>query len=96
MATIQYIGDNGPDGTVVFKSATSLGGFYGKTPIVQPADTSQSAVSTTALTTITDIVTTASLTGAFNSVVARVTALWVLANQTRLDLVNLGLIKGSI
>lgn len=94
---VEYIGDSGPDGSVVFKSATlSYGAFYGATPIVQPADTSQSAVSTTALTTLTDIVTTASVTGAFNSVVSRVTALWVLANRMRTDLVSLGLLKGSI
>jgi hypothetical protein len=96
MATIEYIGDNGPDGSVVFKSATaSLGAFYGATPIVQPTAAAQSAVPTTALTTITDIVTTASVTGAVNSVIARVSALVTLVNQMRSDLVSLGLVKGS-
>lgn len=70
-------------------------GWYGATPTTQPAATAQSAVATTALTTITDIVTTASVTGAFNSVAARVDAVVVLVNRLRADLVTLGLIKGS-
>ena len=92
----KHLSDNNPGGTALGQSATDTIGFYGFTPVVQPADTSQSVVATTALTTITDIVTTASVTGAFNSVVARVTALWVLTNRMRADLVTLGLIKGSI
>jgi hypothetical protein len=45
MATIQYVGDNGADGTVVFKSATaSTGAFYGATPVVQPTAAAQSAI----------------------------------------------------
>lgn len=94
---VEFVGSGGPDGTTLGLNATTAKiSFYGVTPVVQPADTSQSAVATTALTTITDIVTTASLTGAFNSVVARVTALWVLANRMRTDMISLGLIKGSI
>lgn len=95
MATIEYIGDGGPDGTMIGKTSSHLIGFYGATPVDQPAATAQSAVPTTALTTITDIVTTASVTGAFNSVVARVEALVVLTNKMRTDLVELGLLKGS-
>jgi hypothetical protein len=95
MATIKQLSDGGPDGTQLGQSATDLVGFYGFTPVDQPAATAQSAVATTALTTITDIVTTASLTGAFNSVVAAVEALRVLANANRAALVELGLIKGS-
>lgn len=39
MATsqIEYLGNGNPDGTVLGKSATELIGFYGKTPIAQPA-----------------------------------------------------------
>lgn len=39
MATIDYIGDAGPDGTVVGRSATDLIGFHGKAPSDQRAFT---------------------------------------------------------
>jgi len=38
MAT-EKIGDGRPDGTVVGQSATEKVGFYGTTPVVQPAPT---------------------------------------------------------
>lgn len=41
MATINYIGDNGPDGTVIGKAATNLVGFYGGTPVAQRASSVQ-------------------------------------------------------
>jgi hypothetical protein len=97
MATIKELGDGGPDGSRLGKVATELVGFYGATPVDQPAATAQSSIdNTVALTTITNIVTTASLTGAFNSVVARVDATATLVNRLRTDLIELGLIKGSI
>ena len=34
---IYYVGDNGPDGTVLGKSATEKIAFYGGTPAVQQA-----------------------------------------------------------
>ncbi len=37
MPTIKHVSDGGPDGTLLGQSATDLIGFYGKTPIVQPA-----------------------------------------------------------
>ena len=84
------------DGTVFGQSATDLISFYGYTPVDQPAATAQSVVATTTLTTITDVVTTASLTAAFNAVVARAAALTTLVNQIRADLVETGLIKGAV
>lgn len=92
---VDYIGNNNPDGVSFGYSTGELISFYGVTPCDQPASTAQSAVATTALTTLTDIVTTASVTGAFNSVVTRVTALWVLVNAIRTDLIEVGIIKGS-
>jgi hypothetical protein len=92
---IKYLDDKGPDGTVLGQSTASLVALWGKTPVDQPAATAQSALSTAALTTITDIVTTASVTGAFNAVVARVEAINTLVNQIRTDLVEVGVIKGS-
>lgn len=93
---VKYLTDGDDAGHSMGQAATDLISFYGFTPVVQPADTSQSAVLTTALTTITDIVTTASMTGAINSVIARVSALVVLTNRIRADMVTLGLQKGSI
>jgi hypothetical protein len=37
MATIDYVGDSGPDGIVVAKAATTLLGFHGATPSDQRA-----------------------------------------------------------
>ena len=93
MTTQLHAGDD--SGVLIGASTSQKIGFYGYTPVVQQAATAQSAVLTTALTTITDIVTTASLTGAFNSVVARVGALVTLTNQLRSDMVAYGLSKGE-
>jgi hypothetical protein len=95
MATIQELGDSGPDGTRLGLTSSSLVSFWGKTPVNQPNATNQFAVTTSALTTITDIVTTASMTGAINAVVARVDSLSLFAYQLRADLVEIGIIKGS-
>ena len=87
--------DGNDAGISIGADTTQKIGFFGYTPAVQQAATAQSAVATTALTTITDIVTTASLTGAFNSVVSRVSALITLTNQLRSDMVAYGLSKGE-
>jgi hypothetical protein len=93
---VKELSDKGPDGTRLGQSTADLVGFWGKTPVDQPAATAQYAVTTTALTTITDIVTTASVTGAVNAIVARVDSLSAFAYQLRADLVEVGIIKGSI
>jgi len=84
MPEYEYIGDGRPDGTVIIRAATEKGGFYGTTPAVQPASTSQAAVTTAQTATAT---TTALSTD--------VTKLITLTNQLRANLVTLGLIKGS-
>jgi hypothetical protein len=81
---VEYLGSNGPDGANVGLSATEKIGFYGTTPVVQPASASQAAVTTSVTTTRT---TTAVYTD--------VEALIVLANQLRSELVSLGLISGA-
>jgi len=96
MATIKELSDGGPDGTRLGQSTSDLVGFWGATPVNQPADTNQFAITTTALTTITDIVTTASLTAALNAVVARVNSISLWADRVRTDLVEVGIQKGSI
>lgn len=95
MAVGQYIGNNNPDGMSFGLDTSEKISFYGVTPLAQQTGTDQSAVATAALTTITDIVTTASVTGAVNAVIARATALTVLVNEMRQSLIDLGLIKGS-
>lgn len=95
MATIKELSDKGPDGTRLGQSTTDLVGFWGASPVDQPASANQFAITSTTLTTITDIVTTASMTGAINAIVARVNSISVFAYQIRADLVEAGLIKGS-
>ena len=93
--TINELGDGGTAGSRLGITSAELVAFWGKTPVDQPAATAQSAVATATLTTITDIVTTASMTGAINAAVARVNSLSLFAYQLRADLVEIGIIKGS-
>jgi hypothetical protein len=95
MADIKEIGDGGSDGSRLGKTTSELVGFWGATPVNQPNGTNQFAVTSAALTTITDIVTTASMTNAINAAVARVNSLSLFAYQLRADLVEVGIIKGS-
>lgn len=84
-----------PVGAQIGDGAADLVGFYGATPVAQPAATAQSALATTTINNIgSTTLTAADLTG-LNSVVARVTAATVLVNQMRSDLVTLGILKGS-
>jgi len=83
-ATVKQVSDLRSDGLQVGQSAADLVGFYGVTPVVQPADTDQGAVTATTTTTAT---TTA--------LQADIDAVRTLANQLRSDLVDLGLIKGA-
>lgn len=53
MATVNYIGDNGPDGTVIAKAATNLVGFYGATPVAQRASSIQATSVISAYTATT-------------------------------------------
>jgi hypothetical protein len=91
----KQLSDGSSGGTVLGQSTSDLVGFWGVTPVDQPAATNQFAVTSAALTTITDIVTTASMTGAINAAVARVNSLSLFAYQLRADLVEIGIIKGS-
>lgn len=91
----KQLSDGAAEGTVLGQSTSDKVGFWGATPVDQPAATNQFAVTSAALTTITDIVTTASMTGAINAMVARVNSLSLFAYQLRADLVEVGLIKGE-
>lgn len=84
-----------PAGGQLGDGAADLVGFWGATPVAQPAATAQSALATTTINNIgSTTLTAADLTG-LNSVVARVTALTTLVNQVRSDLVTIGILKGS-
>lgn len=69
--------------------------FYGSTPVVQPSATAQSAVATTAITTLITTPTATDIAIAVNSLISRQDANTTLVNKLRADLVTLGLIKGS-
>lgn len=96
MATIKELGDGGPDGTRLGQTSAKLVGFWGATPVDQPNGTNQFAITSATLTTITDIVTTASMTNAINAIVARVNSLSLFAYEIRSNLVEVGMIKGSV
>lgn len=73
--------------------------FYGADPITQPSGSTQAAVATTAITTAAITTTTnaygyATTTQA-NDIAAIADATRTLLNQLRLDLITLGIIKGS-
>jgi hypothetical protein len=76
-------------------AATDTLGFYGATPVVQPAATAQSGVATTAITTLATTPTATDIAVAVNSLISRQSASVALVNQLRADLVTLGLVKGS-
>lgn len=93
---LKELSDGGPDGTRLGQSSTDKLGFYGlATPIVQPAATAQSAVPTTAVTTLAETPTATDIAVAVNSLIARQAASVTLVNRLRTDLVALGLLKGS-
>ena len=81
---VEYAGTSASGGYVVGQSATEKVGFYGTTPVVQPASASQATVAATTTTTAT---TTALQTD--------LDALRVLTLAMRTALVNTGIIKGS-
>lgn len=83
-------------GVSIGQSITDTLAFYGATPVAQPSGTSQSAVATTAITTLATTPTYTDIAIAVNSLISRVSATVTLVNQLRTDLVtNLNLIKGS-
>jgi hypothetical protein len=79
--------DQDLDGSKLGASGGTLG-FYGKTPIVQPAATNQAAVASTAPVSI-------SATQWGYSTSTQALAITNLLIEVRTALVNLGIIKGS-
>lgn len=86
-----------PDGFIVGQSATDKVGFYGTTPVVQPAAAAQAAITDSSGGTANAATGVAALTGTYNSTLLA-NAIATLAAQTnamRTALVNLGAMKGS-
>lgn len=81
MATIQYVTDSGPDGSVVGKTSSSLVGFYGATPVAQPATIADATNTTTTTSTTTALTTDLdSLRSKFNSLLSKLETLGLLAS----------------
>ena len=82
----QYLSDGRPAGTILGNDATTdKVGFFATTPVVQPTDSNQAAVTSTITTTL-----------ATNTVLeTNLAATIVLANEIRTALVALGIMKGS-
>jgi hypothetical protein len=81
---IEYLGNGNSNGTSLGLSATEKVGFYGTTPVTQPASASQAAVATTV--TATKVTT---------QIAVDLAAAIVLVNQLRSELVTLGIISGE-
>lgn len=83
------------DGKCYGQSTSDKIAFYGSTPVVQPHATKQSVVATTAITALVTTPTATDIATAVNALITRVEAIRVLQDQTRTDLIALGLQKGS-
>ena len=53
---IEYVGKGGPDGTVLGNTASDLVGFYGTTPVDQPATVADATDAATAITTVNTVI----------------------------------------
>lgn len=86
-----------PDGYLVGQAATSLVGFYGASPIAQPTNAAQAAITDSSGGTAAPTNGVAALTGSYNSTIIADALATIIAqtNQMRTVLVNLGLMKGS-
>jgi hypothetical protein len=108
MATLAGVTVTMTGGGSIGSTGTDTVGFYGATPVVQPAAAAQSVVPTTAITTAVSTGATSTtpygfataaqgdaVVAAVNSLIARQAAVVTLLNRIRLDLVALGILKGS-
>lgn len=86
-----------PDGYQVGKAATSLVGFYGASPIAQPSNAAQAAVTDASGGTAAATNGILTLTATYNSTIIAnaIATLAAQNNAIRNALVSLGLIKGA-
>lgn len=85
MATIKELGDNGPDGTRLGQTASSLVAFHGASPVIQRTNAAQAAVGTSVPISATP----------YGFTVTQATAIIALVNELRAAMVEKGLILGS-
>jgi hypothetical protein len=92
-----YVGDNGPDGTVMGTGATELIGFYGATPVARIGITAQGAITDASGGTAANTNGILTITGTYNSAILAnaIATLAAQGNALRAALVSVGLIKGS-
>jgi hypothetical protein len=53
---VKELSDGGPDGTRLGQNATDLVGFYGATPVDQPATVADATDAATAITTVNAVI----------------------------------------
>jgi hypothetical protein len=53
---VRYLDDGNDDGTVLGQSASSLVGFYGATPVNQPATVADATDATTAISQVNAVI----------------------------------------
>lgn len=96
MATKRIIEAGGlfPDGVLIGQTSEKVA-FLGATPVVQPADADQAAITDSSGGTADGTVAAVSGSGADADINNNFAEVVTLLNQLRADLVTLGLIKGS-
>jgi hypothetical protein len=81
MAIGKQLSDGNPDGTSLGQSVTDLISFFGETPVVQQANIADATNTTTTTSTTTALTTDLdSLRTKFNSLLAKLEALGLLAD----------------
>lgn len=79
---VRELSDGAPDGTRLGQSSTDLVGFYGATPVVQGATIADATNTTTTTSTTTALTTDLdSLRSKFNTLLARLETLGLLASS---------------
>ena len=82
MAEYEYVGDGRPDGTIVGRTSSELVGFFGTTPVAQQANIADATNTTTTTSTTTALTTDLdSLRSKFNSLLAKLETLGLLASS---------------
>lgn len=96
-AAAKVVGDGRSDGALIGQAATSLVGFWGTTPVVQPSGAAQAAITDGSTGTANAATGVAALTGTYNSTLL-INAFATIVAQTnaiRSALVTAGIIKGA-
>jgi hypothetical protein len=94
---VQQVSKGTEAGVVVGQSTSDLVGFYGVTPVAQPAATAQGAITDASGGTAAATNGILTLTGTYNSAILAnaIATLAAQGNALRAALVSVGIIKGS-